>query len=120
MASNKNDIVRFGGNGRRSSCVSHGGLVYVRGITTVDLEADIGGQARDVFAQIDKLLSLHGSDKRRVLSANIYLKTMDDYAGFNAAWDEWVIDGFEPVRSVVEAGLSLEEYRVKVAVIAAQ
>lgn len=116
----KNSILRSGGNGRRSSCVAHGGLVYLSGITTVDLSADAGGQARDVFAQIDKLLAANASHKTRVLSATVYLASMADYGDFNAAWDEWVTDAFEPARSVVQAGLALPEYRVKVSLIAAQ
>lgn len=113
------DIQRTGANGRRSSCVAAGGFLYVSGITTVQLEEDIKGQARDVLAQIDKLLSYHGTDKRRVLTANVYLKTMEDYGAFNAVWDTWVDDGYEPARSVVGAQLALPEYRVKISVVAA-
>lgn len=119
MAGRKNEVVRMGGNGRRSLSVQYGDLVYVSGITTVALEADMTGQARDVFAQIDRLLATHGTDKTRVLSANIYLRSMAEYGDFNAVWDEWVLDGFEPARSVVEAGLALPEYRLKVSVVAA-
>lgn len=119
MADKKNEILRSGGNGRRSTCVAHGGLLYISGITTVDIEADIEGQAKDVFSQIDKILASHGTDKNSVLSATVFLRSMDDYGKFNAVWDEWVIDGYEPARSVVEAATALPEYCVKVALVAA-
>ncbi len=120
MAAGNNNIVRYGGNGRRSTCVAHGGLLYLSGITTVDLEADTAGQAQDIFAQIDKLLAAFGTDKRRVLTATVYLADMADYGDLNAVWDEWVSDGYEPARSVVQAGLALPQYRVKITLTAAQ
>jgi enamine deaminase RidA (YjgF/YER057c/UK114 family) len=120
MARYNDEIHRMGGNGRRSACVVYGGLVYLSGITTVDLQADILGQTRDVLAQIDKLLAASGSGKSRVLSANVTLRAMEDYGGFNAAWDEWITDGLEPARNVVQGGLAIPEYLVKIALIAAQ
>lgn len=119
MRNDNGEIRRSGGNGRRSSCVAYGGVLYVSGITTVDLDADMSGQARDIFTQLDRLLALYGTDKRRILSAAVYLKTMDDYGDFNAAWDEWVDDSYEPARSVVGAELPLPGYRVKVSLTAA-
>ena len=117
---NKNgEIRRSGGNGRRSSCVAHGGLLYISGITTVNLELDAKEQAKDIFTQLDRLLALYGTDKRRVLSATVHLQTMDDYGAFNAAWDEWVDDSYEPARSVVGAALPLPGYLVKVGLVAA-
>ncbi len=114
------EIVRTGANGRRSKCTAYGGLVYVSGITTVVLEADMREQARDVFAQIDKLLAINGTDKTRVLFANVTLCSMEEYGDFNAIWDEWVADGFEPARSVTQGKLPLQEYRLKVSLTAAQ
>lgn len=112
-------IRRTGGNGRRSSCVAHNGVLYISGITTVDLEADTAGQAEDIFSQIDRLLEYYQTDKRNLLSATVYLASMEHYGAFNSVWDLWVEDGHEPARSVVEAKLALPEYQVKVSVIAA-
>lgn len=114
-----NDILRSGGNGRRSTCVIHNDVLYTSGITTVDLEADITGQANDIFTQLDRLMAYRNTDKNHILSATIYLKSMEDFGAFNAAWDLWVMDGYEPARSVVEANLALEEYLLKVSLIVA-
>lgn len=119
MADINQDITRIGGNGRRATCVVYGGLAYVSGITTVALEGNVRQQAQDIFSQIDKLLAGAGTDKTRILRADIYLNSIADYPEFNAAWDRWVTDGHEPVRCVVEAKLPLVEYLVKVAVVAA-
>lgn len=115
----KNEIRRTGGNGRRSTCVAHGSVLYISGITTVDLEADTAGQARDIFGQLDRLMEYHETSRDRILSATVYLRDMADYGAFNSAWDLWVNDGFEPARSVVGVGLALSEYRVKVALTVA-
>lgn len=120
MADKHNEIIRTGSNGRRSTCVAHGGLVWLSGITSVVLEGTMQEQAQDIFAQIEKLLAVNGTDKNRILSANVCLRSMDEYGDFNAVWDEWVVDGFEPARSVTAAELALPEYRVKVSVVAAQ
>lgn len=116
---NDTDIRRTGANGRRSTCVAYNGMLYTSGITTVDLQADMAGQARDVFEQLDKLMAHNGTDKHNILSATIFLCTMDDYGAFNAVWDEWVDDTYEPCRSVIEAGLALPEYKLKVSLVVA-
>lgn len=115
----ENKIRRTGANGRRSTCVAYNGLLYTSGITTVDLQADVIGQAKDVFSQLDKLMEHNGTGKHNILNATIYLCTMDDYGSFNAAWDEWVDEGHEPCRSVIETKLALPEYRLKVSLVVA-
>lgn len=113
------EIKRNGGNGRRSLSVEYGGLVYTSGITGSDLEADIAGQTREVLRVIDNILERHGTDRDHVLTATVTLADMADYGAFNAVWDEWVADGFEPARSVTEGRLAVPEFKVKVAVVAA-
>ncbi len=113
------EIKRYGGNGRRSLCVKHGNTLYVSGITASDLTGDIKQQTEEVLDEIDSILARRKTNKNSILSATIYLADMGDYGAFNAVWDEWIIDSFEPCRSVVEAKLATEEYRVKIAVIAA-
>lgn len=114
------EIVRTGANGRCSKCTAYDGLVFISGITTVDIEADMQGQVTDVLAQIDKLLALNGTSKHRVLSATVTLCSMAEYGDFNAVWDEWVDDGFEPACAVAEGRLALSEYRVQISLVAAQ
>lgn len=113
------DIKRNGTNGRRAQSVAYNGILYTAGITSTDLSADITGQTQDVLHTIEHLLAQAGTDKNRVLTASVTLADMADYGAFNALWDLWVIDGFEPARSVTGGALAVPEYRIKIAVTAA-
>lgn len=113
------EIKRNGANGRRAQSVSYNGILYTSGITTTDLDADITGQTQDVIHIIDNILARNGIDKTRVLTAAITLADMADYGAFNAVWDAWVVDGYEPARSVTSGQLAVPEYKIKISVTAA-
>ena len=68
---------------------------------------------------IDNILARNGIDKTRVLTAAITLADMADYGAFNAVWDAWVVDGYEPARSVTGGQLAVPEYKIKISVTAA-
>lgn len=112
-------IQRFGGDGRVSTAVIHNGVLYLTSQKPDILIDDVKEQAKSIFDRIDKLLAMYGTDKNSILTANVYLKNIGDYAAFNGVWDEWVQDGFEPARTCVEAKLPIEEYLVCVSVTAA-
>ncbi len=112
-------IRRTGGNGRSSSCVSHGGVLYIGGVTPTNLEADLQTQAADVFAQLDKLMEYHGTNNHNILAATVYLRDVETYGDFNAVWDRWVTDGYEPTRNLVEAKLALPGYHLQVSLVVA-
>ncbi|MGU7771650.1 RidA family protein [Burkholderia sp. MR1-5-21] len=88
-------IVRLDKNSRRSRAVVHGNIVYLGGQVAPDLDGDITAQTQQALAQVDRLLDAAGSERRKVLSVQIWLKTMDDYDAMNAVWDKW-IDADEP------------------------
>ena len=96
-----------------------GRLVYLAGQVAEDRNADIDDQTRSVLRQIDRLLGEAGCDKTRILSATIYLASMDDYAAMNAVWDAWVPQGETPARATVEARLAHPAYRVEMQIVAA-
>ena len=87
--------------------------MYLAGQVAEDRNADITGQTQSVLAQIDKLLAEAATDKRRILSATIYLADMADYAAMNAVWDAWVPQGDPPARATVEARLAHPLERVR-------
>ncbi|MEP6678464.1 MAG: RidA family protein [Betaproteobacteria bacterium] len=93
-------------------------LVYLAGQVAEDASADIGAQTRSVLAQIDRLLAEAMTDKRRILSATIYLSSMSDYAAMNKVWDAWVPAGETPARATVEAKLAKPEYKIEIQVVA--
>ncbi len=112
-------IQRYHIGKRLSEMVVHNGTVYVAGQVAEDAKQDITGQAKQVLAQIDKLLTEVGSDKTKILSATIFLPSMADFPPLNAVWETWVPAGNCPARATVEAKLAAPEYKVEIQVIAA-
>lgn len=112
------EIKRMQTGKRMSQAVVHNGLVYLAGQV-----GTAGGsteqQTRDILAKIDDLLHGAGTDKSRLLQAQIWLKSMDDFAVMNSVWDAWVSEGNTPARACVEASLATPEYTVEIMVIAA-
>ncbi len=105
---------------RLSDMVVHrpSGLVYLAGQVADDHAADITGQTREVLGHIDRLLAEAGSDKRKILSATIYLPDLADFAAMNAVWEHWVPAGDTPARATVQAKLANPAYRVEIVVVA--
>jgi enamine deaminase RidA (YjgF/YER057c/UK114 family) len=104
---------------RMSQAVVHGGLAYLAGIVADDLVPSVGDQTRQILAKIDRLLAMVGSDKTRILKANIWLSDIRRFDEMNAVWDGWVPHGHTPARATVEARLAGPGYLVEIMVEAA-
>lgn len=113
-------INRIKAGPRMSMAVVHGDTVYVAGQVADDAGADVGGQTKQILAKIDALLAEAGTDKTRILSANIWLRDIGTFALMNAVWDGWVAPGNTPARATVEAKLASPNLLVEIAVIAAR
>lgn len=112
-------IQRLDPGPRMSEASIHNGVVYLAGQVADDATQDIVGQARQVLAAIDELLARAGSDKSRILRAQIFLADIGEFSGMNAAWDAWVPAGNAPSRATVEAKLAKPEWKVEIVVTAA-
>ena len=112
-------IQRFNVGKRLSEIVVHGNTVYLAGEVPDDGTLDITGQTEQVLAKIDKLLKQVGSDKTKLLSAQIFLPDMKDFAAMNAVWEKWVVAGQTPARATVEAKLANPAYKVEIMCVAA-
>ena len=113
-------IQRFQSNARMSGVVSYGGLLYLAGQVPADLTAGIEEQTRQVLEKIDALLALAGSDKNKLLSAQIWLKNIDrDFAVMNTVWDAWLPNDGAPARATVQADLANPDVLVEIMVTAA-
>lgn len=112
-------IKRIEAGPRMSEASIHNGIVYLAGQVPEDTGADIEGQTRQVLAAIDDLLAQAGSDKTRILRAQIYLADIQDFAGMNRAWDAWVVPGNAPSRATVQARLAKPDWKVEIVVTAA-
>src|SRR5580704_10333898 len=106
---------------RMSKAVVHGDTVYLAGIVA---EAPKGKsmteQTKSILSQIDGFLAAAGTDKTKLLSANIWITDMANFAEMNAVWDAWVSPGNTPARATVQAGLASPDYKVEIMVVAAR
>ena len=112
-------IERIDAGPRMSEACIHGGIAYLAGQVPETAGADIETQTREVLEAIDALLAQAGSDKTRILRAQIFLADMGDFTGMNQAWDEWVAAGHTPPRATVQAPLARPEWKVEIVVTAA-
>ncbi len=99
-------IIRTDATAILSKAVEYHGFVYTQGIVPRNKTEDITAQTRDVLAQIDDVLELHGTDNTRLLQAQIWLKSISDRDAMNTVWSEWLPDGHAPVRAAVQAVLA--------------
>ena len=104
---------------RMSRAVIHNNTVYFCGQVAKDSTQDITHQTTTMLEKVDELLESVGSSREQLLSATIYIKTMDDFAAMNAVWDNWVPAGHAPARACVEASMAREELLVEISVVAA-
>ncbi|WNC68486.1 RidA family protein [Thalassotalea nanhaiensis] len=105
---------------RMSRIVKHNGTIYLCGQVCKDAEQGITEQTQTMLDKVEDLLEQAGSDKEHILSATIYVKTMDDFAAMNAVWDNWVPEGFAPARACVEASMARDALLVEISVVAAE
>ena len=114
-------ITRVDAGPRMSQAVIHGNTVYLAGIVAESPKGkSTGDQTRDILRQIDGFLAKAGTDKSKVLSANIWITDMANFAEMNAVWDGWVSAGSAPARATVEAKLAAPDYKVEIMVVAAK
>lgn len=113
------DIKRIETGPRMSQAVVHNGTIYLAG-QVGQPGASVTEQTTEVLAQIDRLLAECGSDKTRILSAQIWLASMGDFAEMNAVWDGWAPKGHTPARATGKSALATPDYKVEIIVVAAQ
>ncbi|MDR2215357.1 MAG: RidA family protein [Nevskiaceae bacterium] len=104
---------------RLSQIVIHGNTVYLAGEVPDDGSKDVAGQTEEVLSKIDKLLAQAGTDKGHLLSAQIFLTDIREFAAMNAVWEKWVIEGQTPARATIQAKLGNPAFRVEIMCIAA-
>jgi len=112
-------IQRFEVGPRMSQAVVHGGVAYLAGIVADQLVPSVTEQTQQILAKIDRLLAAAGTDKSRLLKANIWLADISRFAEMNAAWDAWVDRANPPARATVEGKLAGTDYLVEIMVEAA-
>ena len=112
-------IQRFDTGPRMSEMTVHNGVAYLAGQVAEDDSLDISGQTREVLEQIDALLARAGSDRSKILRAQIFLVDLADFAAMNEVWEQWVVPGHTPARATVQAALANPKWKVEIVVTAA-
>lgn len=106
---------------RMSGAVVHGNTVYLAGqVANQAAGKSVTEQTQEILSIIDGLLAEAGTDKSKILMANIWLTDMATFQEMNAVWDAWVSPGNTPARATVEAKLAAPAFKVEIAVIAAK
>ena len=105
---------------RMSQAVVHGDVVYTAGQVAQNAPgAPVAEQTRDILSSIDRLLAAGGTDKSKLLTANIWLSDISTFNEMNEVWDAWVSSGNTPCRACVESKLASPKYTVEIMVTAA-
>lgn len=106
---------------RLSQAVVHGNTIYLAGQVAADKPgASVAEQTKNILDRIDALLAQEGSDKTKILSANIWITDMRQFDEMNAVWDAWVPAGHAPARATVESRLATPQYNVEIMCVAAK
>ena len=111
------EIKRIDCGKRMSEAVIYNGVAWLAG--QVGNGATVAEQTQDALAEVDALLTRIGSDRTKILSAQIWLADIADFEEMNGVWDAWVVPGHTPARATGEAKLASAQYRVEIIVTAA-
>ena len=114
-----NSIQRIDSNEKLSRVVVHQGIAWLSGLVATDCSQDISGQTRQVLARLDELLASVGSDRSRVLSAQLWMTDMSaDFAAMNHEWSTWCA-GETPARATCQVTFDDPDIRLELIVTAA-
>lgn len=113
-------VTRIGDSERFSMGVIHNGVFQSAGLlSSPSSGSDISSQTRDIFSQIDNLLSEAGTSKSELLTVTIWLADVKDITAFNEQWDAWLDKSNKPVRACVQSALVRADALVEIQVTAA-
>lgn len=113
-------ITRIETDPRRSRAVVYNGMVFVGGMTADDRSLDIAGQTRQTLEKIEAYLAKAGTDKSRVLTAQIWIKDLDrDFAAMNEVWNAWTAPDAAPTRATAQCEMGAPDILVEIIVTAA-
>lgn len=115
-----NTILRIETDKRRSRAVVFNNMVFVGGMTADDRSLDIQGQTQQTLAKIDGFLAETGTDKSRLLTAQIWLKDIKrDFEGMNKVWNAWTAPDAAPTRATAQCEMAAPDVLVEIVVTAA-
>ncbi len=112
------NIERQDVNHRRSRMVKYNGMCFLSGQFS-DSDGDIARQTQETLAKIDDLLERAGTNRSRLLTAQIWLRDMADFADMNKIWDAWIDPQNPPTRCCGQVLMADPDMRIEIVVSAA-
>lgn len=112
-------ITRYEPGTRMSQAVVHGNTVYVAGQVANDYNGSIEKQTSEVLAKVEQLLAQAGSSKSKLLTVQVILNNIADFAAMNSVYDAWIDPANPPARACIEARLAHPSLKVEVIATAA-
>ena len=116
----KTAIQRINPNARMSQAVVHNGTAYLSGAVAKNYGADIAQQTEEALADIDTTLTKLGTDRSRLLSAQILLRDIDrDFGAMNVVCESWIPANAAPSRATWQANMADPAILIEIIVTAA-
>ena len=102
-----------------SGIVVHGDTIYLAG-QVGHTGTDIKSQTQEVLDSIDAQLASVGSDKSKILSANLWITDFANFGAMNEVWNAWIDHDNMPARACVQADLARPQFLIEIMVTAAK
>lgn len=99
-------------------------LVYTAGQIPIDpttnelVSGGISEQTRRVLTNLKAVLEESGSSLDSIIKATVFLKNMNDFAGMNAVYGEFIKTETAPARSTIEVARIPKDSLVEIEVVA--
>ena len=81
--------------------VVNNGTAYLGGIIADDVSVGMKEQTAQICKKLDAVLAMAGSDKTKLLSAQLFITNMKVKDDMNAAWLEWLDGNDLPARATI-------------------
>jgi len=111
-------------NGRQmpsmSGIVVHGDTIYLAGQVGHGAAVEIKAQTKVILDNIDAQLASVGSDKSKILSANLWITDFANFGGLNEVWNAWIDPDNMPVRACVRSELASPDFLIEIMITAAK
>ena len=113
-------ITRIETSERLSQAVVHNGIAYIAGQVARDTPGvSAAEQTQNILDRTEALLITAGTDKSRLLTAQVWISDIRYFDEMNQVWNAWLPSGEAPTRACVESRLAATHYFVEISVTAA-
>lgn len=110
-------IARLDPGPRMSQGVTANGMLFISGQVPTDKSGDIKDQTAQVLSKLDAIMDKAGTDKSKLLSVQVFLAHITDFAAMNSVYDSWIDPQNPPARACVEARLANPGIRVEISAV---